>query len=111
MSEYYESGDLAAFKPSAERAPVPGKAFFDYYGAATAPGRLDAATKALIGLAVAHSERCPYCIDSFTNACLSLGLSDEEMLEAAHVAAAVKAGAVLVHSTQAMKIVDRKEMG
>lgn len=110
MSEYYASGDLGAFQSAAERAEVPGKAFFEYYGVATGPGKLDAATKALIGLAVAHAERCPYCIDAYTNTCLSLGLSDEAMLEAIHVAAAIKAGAVLVHSVQAMKIVDRKEM-
>jgi len=110
MSGYYDSEDLEAFPRISEFAPEAGKAFFDYYEKALAPGRLDERTKILIALAVAHTEMCPYCIDSYANSCLSLGIDADVMLEAIHVGAAVKAGSSLAHATQALKIARKKEM-
>ena len=41
-------------------------------GAAAAEGNvLDAKTRELIALAVAHTVQCPYCIDAYTNDCLN----------------------------------------
>jgi 4-carboxymuconolactone decarboxylase len=53
-----------------------------------------------MGLAVAHAVQCPYCIDAYTNKSLSNGADLDQMTEAAHVAAAVRAGATLVHGMQ-----------
>ena len=58
--------------------------------------------KNLIALAVAHTVQCPYCMDAYTTACLSEGADEEQMMEAIHVAAAIRGGASLVHGTQMM---------
>ena len=70
---YYEQSDLEDFPNIGEYASEAGKKFFEYYNAATGPGKLTEREKSLIALAVATVRHCPYCIDSFTNKCLSLG--------------------------------------
>ena len=110
MSEYYETQDLADFANIGEFAPELGKKYFDYYGEAMKAGKLTEREKALIALAVATTQKCPYCIDAYTNQCLSLGVSREEMMESVHVGAAMVAGIALAHSTQIRKIIKKKEM-
>ncbi|HHO74912.1 MAG TPA: 4-carboxymuconolactone decarboxylase [Deltaproteobacteria bacterium] len=107
---YYDPKDLADFPNITECAPQEGKKFFEYYTQATGPGALTEREKALIALAVATVRHCPYCIDAYTNKCLSLGVSSDEMMEAVHVGAAMTAGDVLAHSTQMRKIIKKKEM-
>jgi len=110
MSDYYESKDLDNFPNIAEFAEEEGNKFFDYYEEATAGNELSDRVTALIGLSVAHVNKCPYCIDAFTNKCLSLGISKDEMMEAVHVGSAITAGAINAHSTQMLKILEDKEM-
>ena len=110
MSDYYETKDLQDFSNIGEYAGNLGTAYFDYYGKAMAAGALTEREKALIALAVATTQKCPYCIDAYTNQCLSLGVSKEEMMEAVHVGAAMVAGVVLAHATQMRKIVKKREM-
>jgi len=107
---YYETQDLQDFPNICEHAAEQGKAFFDYYGKATSAGALTEREKSLIALAVATVRHCPYCIDAYTNKCLSLGVSNDEMMEAIHVGAAMVAGDTLAHATQVRKIVKQKEM-
>jgi alkylhydroperoxidase/carboxymuconolactone decarboxylase family protein len=107
---YYEPKDLADFPNIGEYAPEEGKKFFEYYGQATGPGKLTEREKALIALCVATVRHCPYCIDAYTNKCLSLGVSSDEMMEAVHVGAAMAAGDILAHATQMRKIIKKKEM-
>lgn len=108
--DYYEAVDLENFPTISELSTELGKKFFDYYESATAAGKLTEREKTLIALAVAHTERCPYCIDAFTNKSLSLGISKEEMMEAVHVGAVMQAGVSLVHAVQMKKIAEKKEM-
>jgi len=110
MADYYETKDLADFANIGEYSPSLGEKYFAYYGEAMKDGALPAREKALIALAVAATQKCPYCIDAYTNQCLSLGVSQEEMMEAIHVGAAMVAGVVLAHSTQMRKIIKKKEM-
>jgi len=110
MTDYYETKDLADFANIGEYSPALGEKYFDYYGEAMKAGALSVREKALIALAVATTQKCPYCIDAYTNKCLSLGVSSEEMTEAIHVGAAMVAGVVLAHSTQMRKIIKKKEM-
>lgn len=107
---YYEPKDLEDFENIGEYAPEAGSRFFDYYGVATGAGKLTEREKALIALAVATVRHCPYCIDAYTNKCLSLGVGSDEMMEAVHVGAAMVAGDTLAHATQIRKIVKKKEM-
>lgn len=110
MSNYYDSKDLLDFPNITEFAKEQGEAFFQYYGRATSAGKLTEREKTLIALAVAATQKCPYCIDAYTNKCLSLGISNDEMMEAVHTGAAMVAGVVLAHATQMRKIIRKKEM-
>jgi alkylhydroperoxidase/carboxymuconolactone decarboxylase family protein len=107
---YYEPKDLVDFPNIGEFAPEEAKKFFDYYVQATGPGKLTEREKALIALVVATVRHCPYCIDAYTNKCLSLGVDNDEMMEAVHVGAAMVAGDVLAHATQIRKIIRKKGM-
>lgn len=107
---YYESKDLADFPNITEWAEDQGNKFFEYYATATGAGKLTEREKTLIALTVAMTQNCPYCIDAYTVKCLSLGISSEEMMEAAHVGAAMMAGVTLAHTTQMRKIIKKKEM-
>jgi len=107
---YYEPRDLEDFPNITEYASEAGTKFFDYYKTATSAGKLTEREKALIALAVATVRHCPYCIDAYTNRCLSLGVGNDEMMEAVHVGAAMVAGDTLAHATQMRKIIKKKEM-
>jgi len=107
MENYYNPHDLAAFRDIGKDAPELAAKFFDYYAAVFAEGELTEREKALIALAVAHAEQCPYCIDAYTRACLEKGSNPAEMTEAVHVAAAIRGGASLVHGLQMRKIAER----
>jgi alkylhydroperoxidase/carboxymuconolactone decarboxylase family protein len=111
MSEnYYSKDGLKDFPKICEDAPKQGEKFFEYYETATSADKLSEREKSLIALAVATTQHCPYCIDAYTNKCLSIGISSDEMMEAVHVGASMVAGVILVHSTQMRKIIKKKEM-
>jgi alkylhydroperoxidase/carboxymuconolactone decarboxylase family protein len=98
---YYQPADLTRFAEVGRFAKPLMDRFWVYYNATFAQdGALTVREKALIGLAVAHSKQCPYCIDSFTNSCVEAGVSVEGMHEAVHAAAALGAGIDLVHGVQ-----------
>lgn len=107
---YYVDEDLKKFGDITEFQEEMGKKFFDYYGEVFKEGALTAREKALIALAVSHSEQCPYCIDAYTGECLSKGADEEQMMEAVHVAAAIRSGATLVHGVQMMNKTKEKLM-
>ena len=54
--------------------------------------------------------QCPYCIDAYTNDCLNKGVSPEQMMEAVHVAAAIRGGASLVHGVQMKNMIKKLEL-
>jgi len=102
MESYYNPADLKKFGNIADfQKPLADK-FFDYYGEVFKEGALTAREKSLIALAVAHAVQCPYCIEAYTTDSLEKGCDEAQMMEAVHVAAAIKGGAVLVHSIQMM---------
>lgn len=107
---YFKPEDLKNFGKISEFQEEMGKKFFAYYGEVFADGALTVREKCLIALAVAHAEACPYCIDAYSTNCLENGADEEQMMEAVHVAAAIKGGATLVNSTQMMRHVKKKMM-
>ncbi|MEK7357981.1 MAG: arsenosugar biosynthesis-associated peroxidase-like protein [Bdellovibrionota bacterium] len=107
---YYESEDLKKFGQIGEFGPDLAKKFFEYYGAVFQEGALTAREKALIALAVSHTVQCPYCIDAYTQETLKMGVSPEQMMEAVHVAGAIRGGASLVHGVQMMQKVKKLSM-
>ncbi len=104
---YYDPKDLRKFGNITEWSEELGTKFFDYYGKVFEDGALTAREKSLIALAVAHTEQCPYCIDSYTMDSLQRGVTKEEMMEAVHVGAAIKSGATLVSSVIMMNKVNK----
>ena len=109
-SPYYQSQDLKKFKNISDWSPELGKKFFDYYNNVFDEGALSAREKSLIALAVAHTVQCPYCIDAYTQDGLERGIDKEEMMEAVHVAGAIRGGASLVHGVQMMKVYEKRSM-
>ena len=106
---YYDPKDLKFGDISKWDAEL-GKAFFDYYGKVFAEGALTEREKSLIALAVAHAIQCPYCIDEYTQDTMAKGCDEEQMMEAIHVAAAIKGGATLVNAVPMMNTIKSKLM-
>ena len=107
---YYNSEDLKKFGNIGEFSKPLADQFFSYYGQVFAGGELSAREKSLIALAVAHAVQCPYCIDAYTTDALEKGYSEGQMMEAVHVAAAIRGGATLVHGVQMMNKVKEVSM-
>jgi len=110
MTSYYNPQDLKKFKQISDWNPELGTKFFDYYNSVFEEGALSAREKSLIALAVAHTIQCPYCIDAYTQDGLQRGIEKEEMMEALHVAGAIRGGASLVHGVQMMNLHDKLSM-
>lgn len=107
---YFNPADLKKFGNITEFQKELGEKFFDYYGSVFKEGALTEREKSLIALAVAHTVQCPYCIDAYSSTCLQKGADEEQMMEAVHVAAAIKSGATLVNSVQMMNHVKKVSM-
>ena len=102
MSTYYNADDLKKFGNISEFQQPLAEKFFAYYGEVFKEGALTAREKSLIALAVSHAVQCPYCIDAYSVDTLEKGCTEQQMMEAVHVAAAIRGGASLVHGVQMM---------
>lgn len=102
QDHYYNAADLKKFGSISEFGKELADKFFSYYGAVFAEGALTEREKSLIALAVSHTVQCPYCIDAYTTDATEKGWSEQQMMEAVHVAAAIRGGASLVHGVQMM---------
>ncbi|MCW3080707.1 MAG: 4-carboxymuconolactone decarboxylase [Segetibacter sp.] len=101
-NSYYDATDLSKFGNITEYQKTMGDKFFGWYGEVFKDSALTAKEKSLIALAVAHAVQCPYCIDAYSSDAYEKGYSQEQMMEAVHVAAAIRGGASLVHGVQMM---------
>ena len=95
----FDMKNLTRLKKLDELAPQPTKAFWAFDKAAFAEGALTAREKQLIAVAVALTTQCPYCIELHNKAARQAGASDAQLAEASLVAAAMRAGAAITHST------------
>jgi AhpD family alkylhydroperoxidase len=94
------SNDIA--RRRRELAPDQHEAFRQFSAAVFADGALEAKTKQLIAVAVAHVTQCPYCIEGHTKAAVRQGATPEEVMEAIWVAAEMRAGAAFAHASLAI---------
>ena len=101
MGDYFDNGDLERFSEIGKYSADLFRKFMDWYNSSLEPGLLTKREKVLIGIAVAHMIQCPYCIDSYTQACLSEGMGLEHITEALHVASSIRGGASLILGIQA----------
>lgn len=95
--------NLTHLKEMDENAPDSMKAFWAFDKAAFAEGALSVREKQLIAVAVALTTQCPYCIEIHTGDARKAGATDAQLAEAAVVAAAIRAGGAITHSTHLFK--------
>ena len=107
---YYEEDDLERFGDVGKYSPELFEKFMAWYQACQEEGALTKREKALIGLAVAVTIQCPYCIDAFTQSSLENGSNMDQMTEAMHLASAIRGGASLIHGVQSHNTHDRISM-
>ena len=102
-------GDASIARKRRELAPRQLEAFRAFSAAAFAEGELDAKTKQLIAVAVAHVTQCPYCIRGHTEGALKAGASEAQIMEAIWVAAEMRAGAAYAHSALAIETMNKSQ--
>ena len=111
MNTYSDPKDLRTFGKITEWQEEMGEKFFSWYSGVTeGDTALTEREKALIALAVSHAIQCSYCIDAYTTNSLQAGADEEQMMEAVHVAAAVKAGTTLIYARQMQRQVEKVTM-
>ena len=75
-------------------------------------GRADGAIpqkyRELIAIAVACTTQCPYCIEAHVKAAKAAGVTREELVESAMIAAALRAGGAATHGAMALKFFDKE---
>lgn len=92
-----------------ELAPEQAEAWKNFSETVFKAGALDAKTKQLIAVAVAHVTQCPYCIRGHIPGALKAGASKEEIMEAIWVAAEMRAGGATAHTMVAMGAIEEYE--
>ncbi|MEO6924052.1 MAG: carboxymuconolactone decarboxylase family protein [Bryocella sp.] len=90
-------------------APETMAAFQAFSHQVFAEGALPSKTKQLIAVAVAHVTQCPYCIRSHTKQAKLSGAAEQEIMEAIWVAAEMRAGGAIAHSTLAIDAMGESE--
>src|SRR3989475_9319322 len=102
MMHMYNKENLAKLKKMEGLAPEVMKAFWAFDKAAVADGAIPVKYKELIAVAVALTTQCPYCIAIHSDNARKAGATDAELVEAAMVAASLRAGAAGTHATHAL---------
>lgn len=102
-NEMYTKDNLGNVALMDSLAPDVMKAFWAFDRAAVAAGAIPVKYKELIAVAVAVTTQCPYCIDIHTGNARAAEASDAELVEAAMVAAALRAGGAVTHATHTLK--------
>ena len=98
----YTKDNLRKLKKMDSLAPQVMSAFWAFDRAAVADGAIPAKYKELIAVAVAMTTQCPYCIDIHSGNARKAGATEAELVEAAMVAASLRAGAAVTHATHAL---------
>lgn len=106
----YPVGTKEIYRKNArDLAPETLAAFQAFSHQVFADGALPAKTKELIAVAVAHVTQCPYCIRSHTKQAKLKGATEQEVMEAIWIAAEMRAGGAVAHSTVAIDAMSQNE--
>lgn len=95
----YSKENLAKIETMNGLAPEVMKAFWAFDKASVADGAIPVKYKELIAVAAAITTQCPYCIDIHGNNARAAGATEAELVEAALVAASLRAGGAVTHAT------------
>jgi AhpD family alkylhydroperoxidase len=97
--DMYDMKNLGRLKKLDELAPDSMQQLSNFDTAVFREGALSGVHKQLIAVAVALTTQCPYCLELHAKAARDAGASDEQLAEAALVAAAIRAGGAITHAT------------
>ena len=107
MHHYQSPVDLQLASEMARLAPMEANAFYSFdHAVKRTDGHIPPKVREMISLAVALTTQCAYCIDVHSAAARRLGITREELVELAAIAAAVRAGATLGHGLMALRLFD-----
>ncbi|HEV8593502.1 MAG TPA: carboxymuconolactone decarboxylase family protein [Pyrinomonadaceae bacterium] len=95
----YSKENLTKIAKMNSLAPELMKAFWAFDKLSVADGAIPVKYKELIAVAVAVTTQCPYCIDIHGSNARVAGATETELVEAAMVAAALRAGGAVTHAT------------
>lgn len=108
MSDHYhDPSDLGLLKEMRKLAPTEFDAWLNLDKiVGREDGALPRKIRELIAVAVACTTQCPYCIEVHAKAAKLAGATREELVEAAFLAAALRAGGGATHGAMALKFFD-----
>jgi AhpD family alkylhydroperoxidase len=95
--------NLSKLPKMGKLSPDATTAFWAYDKAALAAGAIPKKYKELMAFAVALTTQCAYCIELHRQAALKAGVTEQELAEAVHVAAALRAGGAITHGTHLLE--------
>jgi AhpD family alkylhydroperoxidase len=98
----YDMKHLTKFKKFGELAPEAFNKFKAFDEAALKSGVIPLKYKELMGVAVALTTQCPYCIEIHAKNARTAGATEQELAETTLVAAALRAGGAVTHGTHAL---------
>jgi AhpD family alkylhydroperoxidase len=104
MAELFARDTIKNLRKLRQLKPDLFKGFMDFDQMVFKDGALPAKTKELMAITAAHVTQCPWCIEDHTKRAKKLGVTDEEIAEAAFVAMALRAGGAFAHSCIAMAV-------
>lgn len=104
---YHDAKDLALLKEMRKLAPADFDAWLNLNNiVGRSDGAIPVKYRELIAVAVVCTTQCPYCIEAHAKAAKAAGASRAELVEAAFVAAALRAGGAATHGAMALKFFD-----
>lgn len=95
----YDMSNMKKLSDLGKNAEGAMKSFQALDAAALADGAIPKKYKELMAIAVALTTQCPYCLEIHKEQAIKAGATSEELAEVTFVAAALRAGAAVVHGT------------
>jgi AhpD family alkylhydroperoxidase len=99
----YTKDNLNKLAKIGKLSPEAMSSFRAYDKAALADGVIPKKYKELMAIAVALTTQCAYCIEIHRQEALKAGVTEQELAEAIHVTAALRAGGAITHGTHLLE--------
>jgi len=101
---FHDLDDLGLLKDMSELAPKEFRAWYALDGiVARDEGAVPRKYRELIALAVACTTQCPYCVAVHAKTAKAAGATEEEVVEATLIAAALRSSGAATHGAMALK--------
>jgi AhpD family alkylhydroperoxidase len=99
----YAKENLNKLPKIGKLAPEAMAGFRAYDKAALSDGAIPKKYKELMAIAVALTTQCPYCIEVHRQEAIKAGVTEQELAEAVHVTAALRAGGAITHGAHLLE--------